>query len=225
MNTHRTSGFTLIEIVIVLAVLTLLAGTAVPMLGKTATRGRIAETRAELAALPAAVSAYFQDTGSLPATFDDLQQNVSGVAGWAGPYLIAILSANGSTVTSLSLDAWNRSYAVAVTGPSTLTVSSLGPDGVPSADDLVQLVDVTPVRRAQTLDELRTVNGAIQAWNAVNLPDYPLPPDYPALLSALVGGGYLPAGSTAWDADGWGSAYVPDPPSASPVAAVASPNL
>jgi len=227
MKTPRSqSGFSLIEIVIVMAILAVLAGTMVPMVGKTATRGKIAETRAELAALPAAVSAYFEDVGSLPPSFTDLEQNASAAAGWAGPYLIAILSASASTTSSLAMDAWNRNYAVSVTGASTLTVTSLGPNGATGGgDDIVQLVDVTPVRRTQTMNELHTINLAIQAYNSTHLPATPLPGNYPALLSALVTGGYLPGGTSTWDTDGWGAAYAPDPPGGSPVVAVASPNV
>jgi general secretion pathway protein G len=227
MNTPRTQrGFSLIEIMVVLAILAIVAGAAVPLVGKNVTRGKIAETRAELAAFPAAVSAYFEDTGALPPTFDDLQQNLAGASGWAGPYLLAMLSANASTTTSLEQDAWSRDYVVAVTGASSLTVTSHGPDGATGGgDDIAQAVDVTPVRRAQTLAELKTINAAIGAYNALNLPGSPLPSDYPSILSTLVTGGYLPGGTSAYDTDGWGSAYAPDPPAASPVVAVASPNV
>ncbi len=227
MNTHRTQGgFSLIEIMVVLAILAIVAGTAVPLVGKNVTRGKIAETRAELATLPKAVSDYFEDTGALPPTFDDLQQNLAGASGWAGPYLVAMLSANASTSTSLEQDAWSRDYVVSITGASSLTVTSKGPDGVTGGgDDIAQAVNVTPVRRAQTVAELKTINAAIQAYNAVNLPSSPLPSDYPSILSTLVTGGYMPGGTSTYDADGWGSAYAPDPPAGSPVGAVASPNV
>lgn len=223
---RRQSGFSLIEIVIVLAILALVAGTAVPLAGKNVQRSKIAETRAELAALPAAVSAYFEDTGTLPPSFDDLQQDLAGAAGWAGPYLLATLSAHASSSTSLEQDAWSRDYVVSLAGASSLTVSSRGPDGVAgNADDIAQVLDVTPVRRAQTLAELRTINTAVSAWNAANLPLAPLSTDWPTALASLVAGGYLPAGTSAYDADGWGAPYQADPPGASPVVAVTSPNL
>jgi general secretion pathway protein G len=227
MNTRHTQrGFSLIEIMVVLAILAIVAGTAVPLVGKNVTRGKIAETRAELAAFPTAVSGYFEDTGTLPPTFDDLQQNLAAAAGWAGPYLLAMLSASASTTTSLEQDAWSRDYTVSITGASSLTVTSKGPDGATGGgDDISQAVDVTPVRRAQTLAELKTINIAISAYNALNLPSSPLPSDYASIKSTLVSGGYLPGSTSAYDTDGWGSAYAPDPPGGSPVVAVASPNL
>jgi general secretion pathway protein G len=220
------AGFSLIELIVVIAILTVLAGTTLPTVGRTLTRSRIADTRAELSAMPPALTAYFEDTDSFPPVFGDLEQNLSGAAGWAGPYLRALLAGQPSTTTSLSKDAWNRDYVVSLSGVSELTLTSLGPDGVlGSADDLVQVVDVTPVRRARSVAELKTVNTAITAWNAVNLPATPLSTSYPTLLSTLAANGYLPAGTTAFDTDGWGDPYDADPPGVSPVVAVNSSHL
>jgi general secretion pathway protein G len=219
----RCRGFSLIELIVVVAILAVIAGTALPVVGKSLTRGKIADTRAELAALAPAIGNHFEDTGIFPPTFADLEQNASGTAGWTGPYLKAMLASQPSTTASLARDAWNRDYVVTTSGVSALTILSLGQDGAQgTADDLSQSLDVTPIRRAATLAELRTVNTAITAWNAINLPLAPLSSDYAALLGQLVGGGYLPGGSGTWDTDGWGDAYVSDPPGATPVVAVTS---
>jgi len=220
------SGFSLIELIVVVAILAVIAGTTLPVVGKSLTRGKIAETRGELLALAPAIGNYFEDTGSFPPTFTDLEQNASGVAGWTGPYLKALLASQPSASTSLAKDAWNRNYVVVPVGSSALTIISLGQDGLRgTADDLTQSVDVTPIRRAATLAELRTINTAITAWNSLNLPAAPLAADYTALLSQLVSGGYLPAGTSSFDSDAWGDAYEPDPPSATPVVAVTSTHL
>jgi len=220
---RRASGFSLIELIVVIAILAVIAGTTLPMVGKTLTRGKIAETRGELLALAPAIGNFFEDTGSFPPTFTDLEQNVSGTAGWAGPYLKALLSAQSSTSISLARDAWNRDYIVTLSGVSALTITSRGPDGqAGSADDLVQALDVTPIRRAATLAELRTLNAAITAWNAAHPLPATLPVAYAALLARLVTDGYLPAGTATWNADAWGDAYVGDPAGVSPVVAVTS---
>ncbi len=220
------AGFSLIELIVVVAILAVIAGTTLPVVGKSLTRGKIADTRGELALLAPAIANYFEDTGSFPPTFNDLEQNTAAAAGWAGPYLKALLASQPSTTASLALDAWNRAYVVTTSGGSALTMRSLGPDGVQgTGDDLLQSVDVTPIRRAATLTELRTINTAIAAWNAVNMPASPLPANYASLLSQLVGNGYLPAGTGAYDADAWGDAYVEDPAGASPVVAVRSTHL
>ena len=138
----------------------------------------------------------------------------------------ALISGQPTPELDLSKDAWNNAYQVVQNGSSQLEITSLGPDATAdTADDLDQVVDVTPIRRAQTLTELLTVNSAITSYNAENLPATPLSTTYSTLLSELVTAGYLPSGTTRFDADGWGDAYVLDPPASSPPVAVESTNI
>ena len=106
-----------------------------------------------------------------------------------------------------------------------LDLRSAADDGTfDDADDIVYTVDVTPVRRESTLDQLATVNQAIRLYNAQYLPGAPLSTKYATLLQTLVSKGFLPA-SAPYASDGWGKAFVPDPAGKSPVVAVTSVNL
>lgn len=262
---RRPAGFSLLELVVVMSILAILAGAAIPVVTKSLTRSRISDTSGRLARLESAVTAYFEDTGRFPPKLLDLEQNLSGASGWVGPYLRALGAGVTGTATALDQDGWGRPYELRLDGASSLVIASLGPDGVlqstlgsspgggddgkgkgsdkgkdkgkgkghdgdggagsgPKAagDDLLQIVDVTPVRRRETLTELATLNAAVASWNATQLPKTPLPTDFDKLLGKLSDGGYLPKDSAPWSTDGWGSAYFSTPKGGSPPMGVAS---
>lgn len=224
---RRAQGFTLLELIVAMAILTILAGAAIPVYSRSMKRERTASTKAELVTLDASIRAYFEDTGVFPPTFDDLLTDEEGLDGWTGPYATPAISSGAPEDTGLATDAWGRDYEVTVVNASRLEIRSLGPDAEASTrDDLVQPVDVTPIRRAETLDELATLNAAIAAYNATHLPEFPLSSvSHAARVSSLEAGGYLPGGTSRYDDDGWGDAYVADPLGRSPVVAVTSIHL
>lgn len=173
--------------------------------------------------------ADFEDTAQFPPTFNDLEENKSKADGWVGPYLRALTAGAVGSDTVLDKDAWGQTYEVKAEGKSALRISSNGPDGKKDkenklVDDLVVSVDVTPVRRLQTLAELAQVNAAIEAYNKTNLPKKPLPKKLKDVLKELAKGGYLPDDTDAWDEDAWGTAYEPEP-KGGPIMGLASKNL
>lgn len=218
------AGFTLLELVVVVAILAVLSGAAVPVASKYFNSRARAATRTEMDELAEASLEYFRDVGRLPTGVANLISD-PGRTGWTGPYLAVSSTDAWSGATDLSVDAWARAYAFTATGASVLELRSRGEDGVlGDATDLVVRVDVTPVRREKTLYQLEQVNRAIGSYNARYLPGSPLPTRYSNLLSRLVSRGLLPA-TTPFAADGWGAAFVPDPAGRSPVVAVTSVNL
>ncbi len=225
--TRTARGFTLMELLVVMGILTILMGTALPMVTRGMKREKIEKTRAELLQIEPAIRAYFEDVEAFPPTFDDLLENSAGVAGWTGPYANVLISSHGDGAdVGLEKDAWGENYIVKILGPSRIEIRSGGSDGSDTrTDDIIQYVDVTPVRRAWTLTELAIINDAISAYNATHLPDAPLPTNYASLLAKLEGGGYLPGGTTRFEADGWGEVYVADPVGSTPVVAVTSTSL
>jgi prepilin-type N-terminal cleavage/methylation domain-containing protein len=63
----RQSGFTLVEVIVVLSVVLLLTGIAVPMLSSYMEDGRRARAEDECKVLGAAVMSFYKDTGVYPA--------------------------------------------------------------------------------------------------------------------------------------------------------------
>lgn len=104
------SGFTLVELLVVLVILAVLAGMVIPLLGESAEQGRLAVTQANLQRMREVIvgapqaPGYLADTGKLPRTIKDLfivpadnlaylPQNLQtwnpvAKRGWRGPYLL-----------------------------------------------------------------------------------------------------------------------------------------
>lgn len=223
---RRSRGFTLIEMVVVLAIFTVIAGMAVPIYTLQVARDKILETRAEMQRFVPAYYTYFQDTGKLPASTDNLLTNGANAAGWNGPYLAPNVGRRPISQTSLSKDAWNNAYTYTLSGTSQVTIRSRGPDQiVNNSDDLTEIVDVVAQRRLLTVDELETLNTAVTAYNAKWLATDPLVPPLATILSKLNAKGFLPTPYTRYLTDAWGTALVESPSGATPVVKIVSTHL
>ena len=146
---RRTHGFTLLELIVILGVITILAAAVVPAVVQQVAGDRVEDTREEVQLLYEAMVgpmdgstqfSFVGDIGRLPNTFQELTQkgglpdyttatprNVG--MGWRGPYVNI-----GTSATDYLTDGFGRAY----TGASTGQVRSAGPDGVANnADDIV----------------------------------------------------------------------------------------
>lgn len=218
---HR-SGFGLLGLIVLLAVMAVLAGTVGPLLFREHLAAREAETRDHLEALDQGLLAFYRDTGRLPSEAEGLAALASdpGVAGWQGPYVEAGREAAARTV---AMDAWNRPLAydrapVLSAGSAAAIIVSGGgdrqlgsgtvggnwtvggtPDGTAGHDDLQILVDTDgPASQMERLTRARleAVSAAAQEYFRVNARF----PDAPADLA----GAWLPPehGAAAL-LDGW----------------------
>ncbi|MFQ5505173.1 MAG: type II secretion system protein [Planctomycetota bacterium] len=121
-------GFTLIEILVVMAVLGILLGTSLPLVSALIDRRREEDVRGELESIAQALDAYYFDRASFPSSLADPR--------FLGAYLNPGL--NGTAVR----DGWgaNVDYGYRRTAsPDIATVWSRGPNGVDEAgggDDL-----------------------------------------------------------------------------------------
>ena len=118
-------GFTLIELMIVVAIIGILAAIAIPLYANVQARARVAKVQADLRTLASAVSMYQAHTGSLPASLDNLTVTVSNGQGQtAGPFMASIPTAPSGGSPTWS--AYSAAYSSNANGTFALTASGDG---------------------------------------------------------------------------------------------------
>lgn len=126
---HRNKGFTLVELLVVLAILTLLAGLVGPQVLKQLDRSKSKTAALQILDLEQALELYKLDVGRFPSTEQGLEalvQQPSGAFGWNGSYL------KGSKIPQ---DPWGESYYYRYPGQlGTLDVYTYGLDGSPGGE-------------------------------------------------------------------------------------------
>lgn len=119
------SGFTLLEMLVVITVIAVLAGVVAPMVFRNVGDAKLAAARAQIQIFELALDAYRLDTDHYPASEDGLSalvQAPSAVSGrWRGPYL----------KRGVPLDPWGNPYVYRGpgNGEDRYEVASLGRDG------------------------------------------------------------------------------------------------
>jgi general secretion pathway protein G len=119
------SGFTLVEILVVLVILGLLAALVAPNLIGNVGKAQIATTKTQIASLETALDSFRLDVGRYPNSQEGLQALVerpSGVDRWDGPYLKKGRVPN---------DGWEHPYVYKSPGDrGPYEIVSYGADGV-----------------------------------------------------------------------------------------------
>ena len=199
-------GFSLLELVVVLAILATLAGFIAPVFTTSLRLERTEATVRYMDYLEEALYNYGRDILKFPATLNKLETDTN--SGWLGPYAVDRFSATSTAMSGdFRDDAWSQSFEYTKVSNEQCTLRSIGDDGVSgNSDDLVKDLDLTPILREETLLRLKTFNQAIHQYNDANLPANPLPNNFPGLRTELINGNYLP--SSIHSTDAWGDAFA-----------------
>jgi general secretion pathway protein G len=121
-------GFTLIELLLVMVILAILAAVIVPKFTGRTEQAKQSRALQDITNLKAQLNTFEVDTGSFPASLDQLRENTGNITNWHGPY-----------IDKLPQDPWGHDYIYrAPSGESTdFTIISAGPDGQEgTADDI-----------------------------------------------------------------------------------------
>jgi len=215
------AGFTLMELVVALAIVAIMAGTIAPMAYNQVKRARKDATLRELDTLTDGLLAFYEDTGRFPTEGEGLGALVGdpGVNGWQGPY---VGDDHGAPVTAVTRDQFNHAYVYDVApittppGVADVLIVSAGADGAftvgspgsnwdldADEDDLLGLVSAGPVNREKTricIDEMEAIGDA--AWNY-----YEDRAVFPGDLSQIASTYMDPGVDNAGFIDPWNRAY------------------
>jgi len=130
-STDPRAGYSLLEVLIVLAIIALIATLVGPRLLNQLDRSKVTAAKAQIRSLETALETFRLDLGRYPNAAEGLNSLTvapGGLEGWMGPYL------NGK----VPADPWERPYTyTAPAGPDQEPViMSLGADGQPGGDGL-----------------------------------------------------------------------------------------
>jgi general secretion pathway protein G len=132
MKSRRSGAFTLVEMLLVMAILAILAGLILPKIAGKGEQARRDATKTQIGLFKTALNMFEVDNGMYPKGkngLQDLLTKPNNMPNWHGPYL---------DTATLPLDQWQRPFVYECPGrhnPTSFDLSSVGPDGQAGNDD------------------------------------------------------------------------------------------
>jgi general secretion pathway protein G len=125
----QTTGFTLFELMVVLAILGMLIGLVGPQVMKQLSSAKSSTAKLQIEDLGAALDLFYLDNGRYPSSNEGLQALVQAPAdtsGWNGPYL---------KKNNIPQDPWNNDYHYRSPGENgAFDLYSYGADNAPGGE-------------------------------------------------------------------------------------------
>jgi general secretion pathway protein G len=128
---RRPDGFTLVELLLVLAILAILAGLVLPKFSGRTEQARQTAAQSQISTFKTALDMFETDNGYYPRGNNglvDLVQKPGDAQNWRGPYLDK----------DVPVDPWGHPYIYECPGkrnPASYDLISMGPDGRTGTDD------------------------------------------------------------------------------------------
>lgn len=126
---RKNAGFTLLEIMLVVVIISLLIGLGVVRMGGKIEEAKIVRARGDIQQLITALLMYQSNTGALPSSDQGMKALITkpeGVRNWR------------QQLDNEMIDPWNKAYIYLQPGthnPKTYDIYSSGPDGLPNTTD------------------------------------------------------------------------------------------
>lgn len=129
ISSSKMSGFTLIEVMVVVLILAILAAVVAPKILDKPEKARIVKANQDIGSISTSMDLYRLDNFSYPSTADGIGALISKPAGAAEAW--------SQYLKKEAKDPWGNVYKY--TNPGThgeIDIYSLGPDRIPSDDDI-----------------------------------------------------------------------------------------
>lgn len=130
---HQSGGFTLIEVMVVVVILSVLAAVVVPRIMDRPEQARLVKAKQDVRVLENALRLYKLDNFSFPTTDQGLEALVTKPGGEPVPKNWK----SSGYIDRLPVDGWGMPYQFLNPGvQGKIDIYSLGPDQQPSDDDI-----------------------------------------------------------------------------------------